>query len=119
MTAVDSLPDQAIGSRDPSNAPGNHVVIDHGNQEYSLLAHMQPRSLKVRVGQKVKAGEPLGLAGNSGNTSEPHLHVHLMNKPSMLDGEGLPMPFDDYLADGVLVKRGDPKRMQKVERRGP
>ena len=118
VTAVDSLPDQAIGSRDPSNAPGNHVVIDHGNQEFSLLAHLQPRSLKIRAGQTVKAGDLLGLTGNSGNTSEPHLHVHLMNKPSMLDGEGLPMPFDDYLSDGVLVKRGEPKRMQKVQRRG-
>lgn len=118
VTVVDTLPDQAIGSRDPSNAAGNHVVIDHGNQEFSLLAHLQPRSLKVRVGQNVKAGDVLGLTGNSGNTSEPHLHVHLMNAPSMKDADGLPMPFDDYLADGVLVQRGEPKRMQKIQRTG-
>ena len=118
VTVVDSLPDQAIGSRDPSNAAGNHVVIDHGNQEFSLLAHLQPRSIKVRAGQQVKAGDVLGLTGNSGNTSEPHLHVHLMNAPSMKDADGLPMPFDEYLADGVLVKRGEPKRMQKIQRTG-
>lgn len=114
VTATDSLPDQAIGSRDPLHAAGNHVVIDHGNNEYSLLAHMQPHSLRVKPGQKVKRGEVLGLAGNSGNTSEPHLHVHLMNKPSMSDGEGLPMPFTGYTADGAAVSSGELKRGQTV-----
>jgi hypothetical protein len=118
VTVVDSLPDQAIGSRDPLNAAGNHVVIDHGNREYSLLAHLQPHSVKVRVGQRLKPGDVLGLAGNSGNTSEPHLHVHLMNAPSMQDADGLPMPFDGYDADGSRVTRGEPRRMQKVRRPG-
>jgi len=118
VTIVDSLPDQAIGSRDPMNAAGNHVVIDHGNREYSLLAHLQPHSLKVRTGQRVKPGDVLGLAGNSGNTSEPHLHVHLMNAPSMRDADGLPMPFDGYDADGTRVTRGELRRMQKVKRPG-
>jgi murein DD-endopeptidase MepM/ murein hydrolase activator NlpD len=90
------------------------VVIDHGNAEYSLLAHLQPHSLRVKPGQKVKRGDVLGLAGNSGNTSEPHLHVHLMNAPSMADADGLPMPFDDYLLDGKLVARGELKRFQLV-----
>lgn len=117
VTAVDSLPDQAIGSRDPAHAAGNHVVIDHGNGEFSLLAHLQPGALKVKVGGKVKAGDILGLAGNSGNTSEPHLHVHLMNGPSMDDADGLPMPFSDYVVDGKVVERGEIKRFQLVKRR--
>jgi murein DD-endopeptidase MepM/ murein hydrolase activator NlpD len=114
VTVVDSLPDQAIGSSDPAHAAGNHVVIDHGNSEYSLLAHMQPHSLRVKPGQKVKRGDALGLTGNSGNTSEPHLHVHLMNKPSMADADGLPMPFADYRADGAVVASGELKRGQTV-----
>ena len=117
VTAVDSFPDQAIGSRDPANAAGNNVVIDHGNGEFALLAHLQPRSLKVKVGQKVKAGDVLGLAGNSGNTSEPHLHVHLMTGPRMDDADGLPMPFSDYVLDGKVVERGEIKRFQLVKRR--
>lgn len=117
VTAVDSLPDQAIGARDPAHAAGNNVVIDHGNGEYSLLAHLQPRTVKVKVGQKVKAGDVLGLAGNSGNTSEPHLHVHLMNGPSMDDADGLPMPFSDYVLDGKVIERGEIKRFQLVKRR--
>ncbi|MEQ1833128.1 MAG: M23 family metallopeptidase [Candidatus Eisenbacteria bacterium] len=114
VTATDSLPDQAIGESDPLHAAGNHVVIDHGNSEYSLLAHLQPHSLRVKPGQKVKRGDVLGLAGNSGNTSEPHLHVHLMNKPSMDDADGLPMPFDGYVLDGKVVEHGEPKRFQLV-----
>ncbi len=115
VTAIDSLPDQAIGSRDPLRAAGNHVVIDHGNHEYSLLAHLQPHSLKVRAGQHVKRGDVLGLAGNSGNTSEPHLHVHLMNAPSMDDADGLPMPFDGYVLDGKTIEHGELRRFQIVK----
>lgn len=116
VAATDTLPDQPIGSRDPAHAAGNHVVIDHGNQEFSLLAHLQPRSLKVKVGQRVKAGDVLGLAGNSGNTSEPHLHVHLMNGPRMEDSDGLPMPFSDYVLDGKVIERDELRRFQMVKR---
>ncbi len=119
VTALDSLPDQAIGASDRSRPAGNHVVIDHGHGEYSLLAHLQPGSLKVRVGQSAKAGAVLGRVGNSGNTSEPHLHVHLMNGPRMEDSEGLPMPFSDYLLDGKPVVRGELLRFQLVSRRKP
>ena len=117
VTAVDSLPNQDIGSRDPNHAAGNHVVIDHGNHEFTLLAHMQPHSLRVKPGQHVKRGDVLGLAGNSGNTSEPHLHVHLMNGPSMSDADGLPMPFTNYLVDGKPVERGEIVRFQRVKSR--
>lgn len=119
VTAVDSFPDQAVGTKDPAHAAGNHVVIDHGHQEFSLLAHLQPRSVRVRVGQHVKTGEVVGLTGNSGNTSEPHLHVHLMTGPRMEDSDGLPMPFSNYVLDGKVVERGELKRFQIVKRREP
>ena len=118
VTATDSLSDQAIGTSNPLHAAGNHVVLDHGDAEYSLLAHLQPHSLRVKPGQKVKRGDVLGLAGNSGNTSEPHLHVHLMNAPNMADADGLPMPFDGYMLDGKLVAHGELKRFQLVKPAG-
>ena len=118
VIAVDTLPDQPIGSRDPAHPGGNHVVIDHGNREFSLLAHMQPHSLRVKVGSRVKRGQLLGLAGNSGNTSEPHLHVHLMNGPNMSDADGLPMPFTNYMIDGAFIEKGELKRFQLVRPRG-
>ena len=116
VTAVDSLPDQLPGSMDPEHPAGNHVVIDHGNGEYSLIAHLQPRSLRVKAGARVRDGDRLGLCGNSGNTSEPHLHYHLMNGPAMPDADGLPVFFQDLLVDGKPVERAEILRGQKVRR---
>ncbi len=63
---------------------GNFVMIDHGNSEYSLYAHMQPGSLRVKVGDAVKAGQPIGKLGSSGNSTEPHLHFQVCDRPDPL-----------------------------------
>ncbi len=75
---------------------GNHVIIDMGNGLYAFYAHMQPGSLRVKVGEKVKAGQVLGLVGNTGNSSEPHLHFDICNASSMLGCEGLPYAFASF-----------------------
>jgi murein DD-endopeptidase MepM/ murein hydrolase activator NlpD len=105
LAAVDSLPDQKIGETDRAHPAGNHVLIDLGHGEYVLLAHLQPGSLAVKPGEVVKPGQPLGRCGNSGNTSEPHIHMHLQNSPAPLEGDGLPAFFEDVLVDGKRVKR--------------
>lgn len=112
--AVDGLADQKPGAMDPSNPPGNHVVIDHGNGEFSFLAHFKKGSVAVKKGDAVKAGDRIGLCGNSGNTSEPHLHYHLQTTERFAGGEGLPAQFLDYVADGKKVDRGEPTRGQVV-----
>ena len=61
---------------------GNHVVLDLGSGEYALLAHLRRGSVRVRPGQRVRRGETLGRCGNSGNSSEPHLHFHVQDRPS-------------------------------------
>jgi hypothetical protein len=113
-TAVDSLPDLQPGQMDPRNPPGNHVVLDHGNGEFSLLAHLRRGSVAVRAGERVEQGQKLGECGNSGNTSEPHLHYHLQNGPVFGQAEGLPAQFNAYLADGQPVARGEPVKGQTV-----
>lgn len=113
--AVDGVPDNVPGAMDPERAAGNHVVIDHGNGEFSLLAHLKPGTLKVKVGQSVKAGALLGLCGNSGNSSEAHLHYHLQNAPGFGQGEGLPAQFRVYRADGKSVARGELTQGQVVQ----
>jgi len=75
---------------------GNHVITDMGNGLYAFYAHMQPGSLRVKVGDKVKAGQVLGLLGNTGNSSEPHLHFDICNASSMLACEGLPYAFASF-----------------------
>jgi murein DD-endopeptidase MepM/ murein hydrolase activator NlpD len=114
VAAVDGLPDNVPGQMDPKHPAGNHVVIDHGNSEFSFLGHLKPGSLKVKVGQQVKAGALLGLCGNSGNSSEAHLHYHLQNAPGYAKGEGLPAQFQNYKADGKPVDRGEPTQGQIV-----
>ncbi len=107
VAAVDGLPDQVPGQMDSANPPGNHVIINHGNEEYSLLAHFQQGSVAVKEGDVVEAGQLLGLCGNSGNTSEPHLHYHLQNADTFGHGHGLPAPFSSYMADGEKIPYGE------------
>jgi peptidase M23-like protein len=119
ISAVDSLPDNKPGSRDLEHPFGNHVELDHGNggkgnTEFSVLAHLQHGSVRVRPGQTVAAGDTLGLCGNSGNSSEPHLHVHVQDGGWPGQGDGLPAFFTNYAADGAAVARGEPKRGQVV-----
>jgi len=114
--SCDSLPDQVPGQMDPQNPVGNGVVIDHGNGEFSLLAHMQPKSLRVKTGDKVKASQVIGLVGNSGNTSEPHIHYHLQDGPDMKTAEGLPAPFSNLIVNGKPVAKAELLKGQTVSR---
>lgn len=78
--------DQATAIRD--NAPqqtnrfaagGNYLLIKHNDSEYSFIGHLRQNTTAVKIGDKVKAGQKLGECGNSGNSSEPHIHYHLQN----------------------------------------
>jgi murein DD-endopeptidase MepM/ murein hydrolase activator NlpD len=69
---------------------GNYVVLDLGGGRFAFYAHLQPGSLRVKLGERVKTGQVLGLVGNSGNSTEPHLHFHISNGMSPLGSEGLP-----------------------------
>jgi murein DD-endopeptidase MepM/ murein hydrolase activator NlpD len=75
---------------------GNHVILDIGHGRYAFYAHLQPGSLKVKLGDHVKRGQVLGLVGNSGNSTEPHLHFHLSNGSSPLGSEGIPYALESF-----------------------
>jgi len=84
---------------------GNHVIMEIGSGEigsglFAFYAHMQPGSVRVKVGDKVRRGQVLGLLGNSGNSSEPHLHFHICNANSELACEGLPYALTSYELQG-------------------
>ncbi|WP_432494721.1 M23 family metallopeptidase [Kineococcus auxinigenes] len=72
---------------------GNHVVVDHGDGSFACYAHLRRGSLRVRPGDAVRAGDVLGECGNSGNSSEPHLHLQLMDRPSPALAAGIPFAF--------------------------
>ncbi len=73
---------------------GNHVMIDHRNGEYSLYAHLQSGSVRVKVGDEVRAGDRIAKLGGSGNALvEPHLHFHVCDRPAPLACSGIPVEF--------------------------
>ncbi len=114
VAAVDGEPDRTPGEVVAERPLGNHVILDHENGEYSFLAHLRQGSVMVEPGQRVEAGEQLGECGNSGHSTEPHLHYHLQTTPDFGAGEGLPPQFTGYSADGEPVERGEPVRGQLV-----
>jgi murein DD-endopeptidase MepM/ murein hydrolase activator NlpD len=79
----------------PWGIAGNCVVIDHDDGEWSLLAHMMKGSVKVKKGERVAQGQVIGRLGNSGATTGPHLHYHLMDGPRILVSDGLPAQFEN------------------------
>jgi murein DD-endopeptidase MepM/ murein hydrolase activator NlpD len=99
------------GSRElsgPSRIVGNHVVLDLGGGVYALLAHLERGSIRVRPGQRVAAGEQLAECGNSGNSSEPHLHFQLMDSTRVLFAAGLPFRFEGVADEGLAGDAGVP-----------
>ena len=94
---------------------GNHVILDLGEGRFAFYAHLQPGSLKVKLGDKVRRGQVLGLVGNSGNSTEPHLHFHISNGNSPLGSDGLPYVFGDYevQGQGTAWKPSDAAAVQK------
>jgi murein DD-endopeptidase MepM/ murein hydrolase activator NlpD len=90
---INGVTDNMPGSMNPYSALGNAVIIQHSEHEVSVLAHFKLGSINVKVGDSVKRGQVIGLCGNSGNSSEPHVHYHLQNTPVIQDGTGIKCYF--------------------------
>jgi hypothetical protein len=97
---INGVRDNTPGSMNPFSALGNAVLIQHGKYEVSVLAHLKVNSVTVKVGDKVKRGQVIGLCGNSGNSSEPHLHFHVQNTTVIQDGTGMKCYFQKVVIKG-------------------
>jgi hypothetical protein len=104
--AIDVLP----GERDRSVGVGNAIVIDHQNGEYSLICHFKYNSIKVKVGNTIKQGDILGLCGNTGNTTQPHIHFNLQDGPKMHSSNALPAQFAKIKVNGAEQLHYEPIR---------
>jgi hypothetical protein len=95
IDGIDDLPPGSMG--DMKHAAGNHVYIDCQVENVQvLLAHMQKGSLLVSRGDRIQTGQPIGTVGNSGNTGQPHLHIHARQggtPDSLISGIGVPIFF--------------------------
>jgi hypothetical protein len=74
---------------------GNCVIVDHGNSEYSVMMHMQPGSVTVKVGDRVATGQVMGRLGNSGDAFGPHVHYQLQSGPQLFRDQPLPFRFQN------------------------
>lgn len=96
----------------PRRLLGNHLVLDLGDGVYAALAHLRRGSLRVAVGDEVRAGQHVADCGNSGNSTEPHLHVQLMDHPQVIVAAGLPVEFDAFDVGGEhrtgVPRNGEP-----------
>lgn len=101
VTVVDGIPENpAHGTGDIYFASGNSIVLQIADNEFALFCHLVPGSASVKVGQKVRAGELLGRVGNSGNSTEPHLHFQLMDKRRQVEALTVPAKFSDATLNG-------------------
>jgi murein DD-endopeptidase MepM/ murein hydrolase activator NlpD len=107
VSVRDGLPEQApnaaiVGVERPLDFGGNQVVVRIGPGVYAHYNHLQPRSLDVRKGEHVKAGQLIGKLGNSGNSTGPHLHFGLNTGPESLTSNSLSFVFDHYTWAGSV-----------------
>lgn len=106
VVKVDGVPENVPGQMNSYDIAGNYLLIDDSHQEWVLLAHLQPHSSHVEVGQHLVMGQEVGLCGNSGRSSEPHLHFHMQNNADANRAAGLPITFQQFLQDGKAVQTG-------------
>ena len=102
---VDGIHDNKPGEMNRMFVPGNLIVIKHAQGEYSLFAHFKQNSIRIKVGDKVTKGQTIGLCGNSGNSSEAHLHFQVQNTPF----------FEDEASVKVFFEKITVKRDGKIE----
>lgn len=100
--AAEQVPGTIKGVTPPSIG-GNMIVVDIGGGNYAFYAHLQPGSLKVKLGDRVKTGDVIALLGNTGNSTGPHLHFHVMDGPSPLDANSLPYVFTGFTGTGRVA----------------
>lgn len=114
VQVVDGIKDNLPGEMNPIYVPGNTVILKTANNEYLFFAHFKQNSIVVEQGQKVQQGELLGLCGNSGNSSEAHLHFHIQNVEDMNKATGAKCFFDEIVVNGEPVKDYSPVKGEKV-----
>jgi len=105
-THSENCPGQRLSESDADGSafvpmPGNHVVLQHQPGEFTFYAHLQSR-LRVNPGEAVSRGQVLGRVGNSGESTEPHLHFHFANGPD-LQATGLPVVFHNWKEDAFCI----------------
>ncbi|MCP2028799.1 hypothetical protein L1276_003970 [Flavobacterium sp. HSC-32F16] len=116
IAVENAVEDNVPGIKNTKQSLGNYIIIDHLNGEFSFMLHLKKNSIIVAAGDTVERGQQVGLAGNSGYSTGPHLHYHLQTTSSLATGVGLPVQFLNYYANDIFTERGEPVTSQIVRK---
>ncbi len=124
VSVVSHFPNTPIGAEGKadcasSDVRGNHIIIRHSKHEYSMIAHLLPGSICVKQGDAVVRGQIIGKCGNSGNTSEPHIHFQIQDGKSFAMSAGVPVLFAHVVVDGKKIPEGFMTSGHYVEKDDP
>lgn len=108
VKVVDGIKDSTPGEMNESQPAGNYAIIRHSANEYSLVAHFKQNSILVKEGDALQQGQVIGLCGNSGNSSEPHIHFQVMDSPDIHNCKSICIRFTDgkQPIQGDMVTQG-------------
>jgi hypothetical protein len=88
---------------------GNHVMIETPEGPVVAVCHLQHGSVQVQVGQRVQLGQVLGRCGNSGNSTQPHVHLQAIDRPDVLHARAVPITFGGHLPrNGQIIGAVEP-----------
>ncbi|MEM6380690.1 MAG: M23 family metallopeptidase, partial [Bacteroidota bacterium] len=116
VMVVDGVKDNKPREVNPFFVPGNTIILKTAKQEYLFFAHFKQHSIVVKQGQGIKQGDLLGLCGNSGNSTEPHLHFHIQNVEDINQATGTKCYFDQLMVNGAMKKDYSPIKGDKISR---
>jgi len=115
VQVITGVKDNIPGELNPAQLTGNTVVLETANKEFLLFAHLQEKSVVVTEGQEVKQGDLLGKCGNSGNTTEPHLHLSLQNVQDMGIATGGKLYFEKIMVNGEMKEDYLPEKNDRIK----
>jgi len=115
VLAIDGVADNIPGKVNKMYVPGNSVILKTANNEYLFFAHFKQNTVNVKEGDVIKQGQMLGRCGNSGNSSEPHLHFHIQDALSFDLATGIKCYFESIYVNGKIVNDHSPEKGEKIK----
>lgn len=114
IKVITGIEDNIPGRMDAANALGNAIILKTANEEYIVYAHFKKGTIAIKEGDTVSRGQFLGECGNSGNSSEAHIHFHLQDGPNVINAIGIKCFFDEIVVNGELKTEYSPVRLEKI-----
>lgn len=115
VRVTDGIQDNIPGEVNTVDFTGNSIILETPRKEYLLFAHLRSNSIQVREGDLVKQGQVMAQCGNSGNTTQAHLHLQLQNTMDLFNTIGARLYFDEILVNGEAKRDYMPKKEDFVK----